>query len=323
MEPAEIPDSGPACVSGQAGAAADTIFGAGCACCRNSSAAANLPGCRGPVRLLNTSVCPITQQQSVAIVLDSLRRGQGGWIVTPNLDHVRRCSRDPRYAETVLNASLRLADGMPLVWASRLQRTPVPERVPGSDLIYSLSRALAAEGRSIYLLGGEPGTAEAAAQVLGNLNPGLRIAGTCCPPLGFEQQPEELRSIRSRLVAAKPDLVFVALGSPKQEYLIQSLRLLLPTTWWVGVGISFSFVCGRSKGPRNGSSDAGWSGSTGWFRNRAGWRKGTSFTAFHSPSICSFMQPCGRACNSLCLPRAIAQGRFEKRRRHKARGCGS
>lgn len=247
MEPAELPDSGPAGVSGRAGATAGTIFGAGCACCRNSSAAANLPGCRGPVRLLNTSVCPITQQQSVAIVLDSLKRGQGGWIVTPNLDHVRRCARDPHYAKTVLNASLRLADGMPLVWASRLQRTPVPERVPGSDLIYSLSRALAAEGRSIYLLGGEPGTAEAAAQVLGNLNPGLRIAGTCCPPLGFEQQPEELRSIRSRLVAAKPDLVFVALGSPKQEYLIQSLRLLLPTTWWVGVGISFSFVCGQVK----------------------------------------------------------------------------
>ena len=130
------------------------------------------------------------------------------------------------------------------MWASRLQRTPVPERVPGSDLIYSLSRALAAEGRSIYLLGGEPGTAEAAAQVLGNLNPGLRIAGTCCPPLGFEQQPEELRSIRSRLVAAKPDLVFVALGSPKQENWIVRNRFACGARLSIGVGVSFSFYCG-------------------------------------------------------------------------------
>lgn len=228
-------------------ATADAVLAANCADCRNSLAAAGLPGCEGPVRLLNTVVCPITQEQSVGLVLDSLRRGQGGWIVTLNLDHVRRCARDSCYARTVLRASLRLADGMPLVWASRLQRTPLPERVAGSDLIYSLSRALGQQRRSVYLLGGDPGTAEAAAEALGNLCPGLVVAGTCCPRLGFEQQPQEMESIKHRLVASRPDLVYVALGSPKQEYLIQSFRPLLPATWWIGVGISFSFVCGQVK----------------------------------------------------------------------------
>lgn len=245
MQPASPPNNGEVDPLASGEVDFGTRLAAGCARCRNGLIAGNVSACRGSVRLLNTSICPITQEQSAAIVLDSLRRRQGGWIVTLNLDHVRRCSNDPRYAGAVLDADLRLGDGMPLVWASRLQRTPLPERVAGSDLIYSLSRALAEEGRSVFLLGGEPGTAEAAARVLGSLYPGLVVAETYCPPVGFERQPEEMEAIRSALVSSRPDLVFVALGSPKQEYLIQSLRSQLPETWWIGVGISFSFVCGQ------------------------------------------------------------------------------
>jgi len=176
--------------------------------------------------------------------VDSLLKGRGGWIVTPNLDHLRRCSTDPDYAAAVRHADLRLADGMPLIWASRLQGTPLPERVAGSDLIYSLSRAVAEEGMSIYLLGGDSGTATAAGETLRRAYPGLVIAGTHCPPLGFEHDPQEMQTIEDGLVASRPDVVFVALGSPKQEYVIQLLRPLLPKAWWIGIGISFSFVSG-------------------------------------------------------------------------------
>ena len=179
------------------------------------------------------------------MVVEALERGRGGWIITPNLDHVRRCSHDVRYAEAMVHADLRVADGMPLIWASRLRGASLPERVAGSDLIWLLSEGLAGRGRSVYLLGGEPGTAETAAEVLRRTYPGLAIAGTCCPPMGFERDDRQMRAVQAGLLAARPDLVFVALGSPKQEYLIQDLRSLLPATWWIGVGISFSFVCGH------------------------------------------------------------------------------
>ncbi len=219
-------------------------IGTSCESCPRMQSDGYQPVCPGPIPLLNTTVCPVTQQQAVAVVVESLRLGQGGWIVTPNLDHLRRCSSAPHYAETVRQADLRLADGMPLVWASRLQGTPLPERVAGSDLIYSLSAALGAEGMSVFLLGGEPATATKAADALQKKH-GAVVAGTHCPPMGFEQRSKEMKLIRKKLLASQPKLVFVGLGSPKQEYLIQQLRPLLPGTWWIGVGISFSFACGH------------------------------------------------------------------------------
>jgi N-acetylglucosaminyldiphosphoundecaprenol N-acetyl-beta-D-mannosaminyltransferase len=136
---------------------------------------------------------------------------------------------------------------MPLVWASRLQGTPLPARVAGSDLISSLSAAAAGEGRSIFLLGGDNGTAQAAANVLRDRYPQLVIAGTLCPPLGFENDEAAMRRITAVLEAARPDIVYVALGSPKQERLIDRIRPALPKAWWLGVGVSFSFLCGEVK----------------------------------------------------------------------------
>ncbi len=129
------------------------------------------------------------------------------------------------------------------MWASRLQGTPLPERVTGSNLISSLSAGAAARGRSIYLLGGAPGTAEAAKKVLQARQPALRIVGTHCPPMGFEHDLKQLAALTAHVTKAAPDIVFVGLGSPKQERLIDHLRPNLPTAWWLGVGISFSFLC--------------------------------------------------------------------------------
>jgi exopolysaccharide biosynthesis WecB/TagA/CpsF family protein len=134
---------------------------------------------------------------------------------------------------------------MPLVWASRLQGTPLPQRVAGSDLISSLSAAAASQGRSVFLRGGDPGTAERASTILRDRYPQLRVAGTFCPPLGFEKDEAELARVAEALKKAQPDIVYVALGSPKQERLIDRLRRVLPRAWWLGVGVSFSFLCGE------------------------------------------------------------------------------
>ena len=87
--------------------------------------------------------------------------------------------------------------------------------------------------------------AEGAAKVLQTRYPGLKIAGTYCPPLGFEQNKRVMGELRDVLTASGADVVYVALGSPKQERLIALLRTALPSAWWLGVGNSFSFLCGH------------------------------------------------------------------------------
>lgn len=187
----------------------------------------------------------VTEAECVARILAALDAGRGGYVVTPNLDHLRRFHRDAEYRRLAASADLTVADGVPLLWAAKLAGTPLPGRVAGSDLIDSLSAAAARAGRSLYLLGGETGCADEAAGVLTGRYPGLRIAGTHCPAVGFESDPAAMSAIADRLAAARPDVVYVALGSPKQERLIAALRDRLPGAWWLGVGISFSFVAGR------------------------------------------------------------------------------
>lgn len=187
----------------------------------------------------------VTEAQAVEHILGRLDAGQGGWAITPNLDHLRRLRGDAALREIYKGADLLVADGMPLIWAARLQGTPLPERVAGSSLISTLSAGAARCERSVYLLGGDPGTADEAAEVLRQRHPNIRIAGTYCPEMGFEKDETQVQQLIQRLCQADPDIVYVALGSPKQEWLIDRLRARLPRAWWLGIGISFSFLCGQ------------------------------------------------------------------------------
>lgn len=177
----------------------------------------------------------------------ALDEHRGGLMVTVNLDHIRRCRRDERYRTLVARSELVVADGMPLVWASRVQGTPLPERVAGSNLVWSLCESCAARGRAVYLLGGDPGAADGAKAVLEQKYPGLRIAGTHAPERGFEGDTARMERIEAELRASGADVVFIALGSPKQEYLGERLRAVLPAAWFVGCGITLGFVAGQVK----------------------------------------------------------------------------
>jgi N-acetylglucosaminyldiphosphoundecaprenol N-acetyl-beta-D-mannosaminyltransferase len=194
---------------------------------------------------------PVTEADVAGAVCAALERGEGGRIVTPNVDILRLARRDPAVREYLADATLVVADGMPLVWASELAGTPLPERVPGSSLIWSLSYHLARAGRSVYLLGGTPGGGgRRAAAVLAAACPGLRIAGVASPQYGFEGEPALLAEVCAGVVEAKPDLVFVGLGFPKQERLIDGLRSELPGSWFLGCGAAINFVAGdRARAP--------------------------------------------------------------------------
>ncbi len=193
----------------------------------------------------SVSIDVLTQEQTLGVILNELDAGVGGTVVTPNLDHLCRAHGGLAFRDLNERFELSVADGMPVVWASKVRGTPLPERVAGSDLFETLPMAAARRGRSVFLFGGNAGTAEKSADILKARTPDLKIAGTYYPPFGFEQKDEGLAAAAEALRAAQPDIVFVALGSPKQEKVIQKLRATLPNAWWLGVGISFSFLVGE------------------------------------------------------------------------------
>ncbi len=195
---------------------------------------------------MGVSLDCLSEAQTVDLLAKRIDDGVGAFVVTANLDHLRRCRKDPAYRQLVSEADVVVADGMPLIWASRLQGgNQLPERVAGSTMMFSLCQRAAAGGRSIFLLGGYPEeVAELAGQALCEKYPGLQIAGTFCPSFGFENDQAQMQQIEQMLKDANPDIVYIALGSPKQEYLAQRLQKILPMSVWIGIGISLSFATG-------------------------------------------------------------------------------
>jgi N-acetylglucosaminyldiphosphoundecaprenol N-acetyl-beta-D-mannosaminyltransferase len=171
-------------------------------------------------------------------------REEGGWIVTVNVDILRRAQTDVAFCELISDASFRIVDGVPLVWSVRLAHGLALERLAGADLFWSLSKTAGAQCASVYLIGGAPGAAMGAQQALAEAIPQIEICGIDVPPQGFESDDVYMERLEARLIAANPRLVFVALGSPKQDIVITRLRHALPHAWFIGVGIAFSFASG-------------------------------------------------------------------------------
>jgi len=199
------------------------------------------------VSLMGLRLARLDRHRLLDYVFNCLRVGQGGWLVTANLDFLRRYVRDRESRELYDAADVRVADGMPLVWACKLQGQPLPERVPGSSLVWLLAERAAREGRSIYLLGGADGANEKARKVLAEKYPGLAWVGGTSPLVASPPAESDITAILAELRGRKTDILLVGLGSPKQEQLIRALRPHLPSTWMIGVGISFSFVAGDVK----------------------------------------------------------------------------
>jgi N-acetylglucosaminyldiphosphoundecaprenol N-acetyl-beta-D-mannosaminyltransferase len=184
-------------------------------------------------------------------LITSITDGRGGWMVNPNLDCLRLCVRDHEVHRLVADADLVVPDGVPLVWAARLNGARVPDRVAGSTLIWSLSQRAAEADVGVFLLGGlDEAMAAEAAKRIATAAPGLRI-GYYVPPFGFERDLGERALINAALTDFGPALVFCGLGFPKQERLMQRLAATFPSSWFLGAGASISFAAGTvERAPR-------------------------------------------------------------------------
>jgi N-acetylglucosaminyldiphosphoundecaprenol N-acetyl-beta-D-mannosaminyltransferase len=199
-----------------------------------------LPTCA----LMGMSLAQTSARELLDRMFEALARGDGGWIITANLDFLRRYVRDADARALYAAADLRVADGMPLVWAARLQGTPLPERIAGSELVAPIAERAEREGRSIYLLGGNADSNRKTAELWRSRWPRLRICGHSSPMVQSPPSAEQVALLRAEVVSTRPDVLLVGMGSPKQEQVIAALRPDLPATWMVGVGMSFSFVAG-------------------------------------------------------------------------------
>lgn len=170
--------------------------------------------------------------------------GRGGSVFTPNVDHVVRADNDDHFAALYANVDVSLADGTPVVWASRLMGTRLPAKVSGSDLVEPLMGVAARNGWRVYFLGGAPGAAAEAHRRLRERLPLLQVVGIDAPKADADGALMNEAEVLGRIRAAAPDLILVALGSPKQERWIGRYRESLGPTVAVGVGVSLEFLAG-------------------------------------------------------------------------------
>ena len=164
-------------------------------------------------------------------------------LATANIDYLAKAAGDTEYRRILCMCDLVMADGMPIVWASRLFGVPLRERVAGADLVPQFARMAGLRGYSIFLLGATPEVLEAAARHMEKLSPGVRIVGKVSPPIcaldAFENEP-----ILDEIARARPDILLVAFGSPKQEKWISRNRQRLSVPVCIGIGASLDFLAG-------------------------------------------------------------------------------
>lgn len=196
------------------------------------------------------------EQACEAIVAHARSGGRPSFVTTANAQHVVLLENDKRLRAIYDHADLIVPDGYSLLLAARFSGRSLRERVTGVDMFQSLCILAAKHGLHVFLMGGRPKAASLTAEVLKKRLPGLRVT-TCCPPLGFDKSEKELELAAQAIRAAKPDMLFVALGAPKQEYWIHDHGLQLGVPILIGVGGTFEMVAGMvSRAP-------GWMQRTG------------------------------------------------------------
>lgn len=197
------------------------------------------------VPFMNITIDNLTMPEALDEIEKLVENGTPSFVLTPNVDHVVQMEKNERLREAYRNAALVLTDGKPLVWVSRLYGTPIREKVSGADLFPLLCERAAQKRYRMFFLGAAEGVAAAAAHRLEQRYPGLNVAGVYSPPYGFENQKEEMQKIIRNVREAKPNILIVGLGCPKQEYLMYEHGQALGVPVALGLGASLDYEAGQ------------------------------------------------------------------------------
>ncbi|MDF7808920.1 WecB/TagA/CpsF family glycosyltransferase [Pontiellaceae bacterium B12219] len=188
----------------------------------------------------------VTFDEAIDWIVDRVRSGRPANVATANLDFVTRAWSDPELQRILIDADLVLADGFPIVKLSPFFGPKLKDRVTGSDLTPMLAERAAQEGLSIFGLGSAAGVAEKALKTLKERHPDLKIAGTFSPPFAPLLDMDH-REILQRLEKARPDILYVSFGAPKQDKFISMHVRGWNVPVALGVGASLDFITGEQK----------------------------------------------------------------------------
>jgi N-acetylglucosaminyldiphosphoundecaprenol N-acetyl-beta-D-mannosaminyltransferase len=196
-----------------------------------------------PIAILGVPFDNVTTAQAIEAIERMVASGQPHYLVTANVDFIVQAQSDVELRRILFDAHLVLCDGTPLVWASKILGNPLLERVAGADLVPQLLKVAAEKGYRVFFLGATPESVAQAVQNLERRHPDLIIAGYYSPPFNklLEMDHEE---IQRRITEAKPDLLFVSLGCPKQEKWIAMYYRSLGVPVSAGVGATIDFLAG-------------------------------------------------------------------------------
>jgi N-acetylglucosaminyldiphosphoundecaprenol N-acetyl-beta-D-mannosaminyltransferase len=200
------------------------------------------------VTILNIPVHRLTLAKALACISRCLTEPRLHQIATVNPEFVITAQQDTDFRRILQQADLCLADGVGLLWAARRLGQPIPERLPGSEMVYHLAELAAQQGWRLFLLGAAPGVAEAAAAIFQQSYPGLQIAGS----YAGSPDPADDDQLVQHINASRADVLYVAYGAPRQDKWIDRNRHKLQTVRLaLGVGGSLDFVTGRAiRAPR-------------------------------------------------------------------------
>ena len=195
------------------------------------------------IELMGCHVDNLTMEETLEEVGRQIASGRPHQHVVVNVDKLVKAAKDPALREIINACDLINADGMPVVWASRLLGTPLKERVTGVDLFEALMARAAGEGWRVYLLGARQEVVARVAEIYGARHPDLVIAGWRD---GYWQAPEE-QQVAQAVRLARPDILFVAMSSPRKEQFLGRWQAYMRVPFAMGVGVSFDVAAGRTK----------------------------------------------------------------------------
>jgi N-acetylglucosaminyldiphosphoundecaprenol N-acetyl-beta-D-mannosaminyltransferase len=195
------------------------------------------------IDILGIGVSSINLNDAIARIERWIGERSQNYVCITGAHGVMLSRRDRQLRDIHNAAGMVTPDGMPLVWLSRILGSCRTERVYGPDLMRRLTAVSAQRGYRQFYYGGADGVAEILAQSLADSHPGLQVAGRFCPPFR-ELTPEEDRSVVDTINAARPDILWVGLSTPKQEYWMANHLGRIYAPVMVGVGAAFDFLAG-------------------------------------------------------------------------------
>jgi len=205
----------------------------------------------GPIRddrvdILGVGVSPINLDDAIATIERWISEGSRNYVCVTGVHGVMESRRDQRLRRIHNDAGMVTPDGMPLVWFSRFCGKSRTDRVCGTDLMRKMTAVSSQRGYRQFYYGGAEGVADKLKQALITAHPMLDVAGTLCPPFR-ELTPEEDRAVVAAINAARPDIVWVGLSTPKQEFWMANHLGRIEAPVMVGVGAAFDFLAGTKR----------------------------------------------------------------------------